>query len=199
MTFLAFPNRPLLQNPMTICSSSSASMSFLSGKSTRTRPASRATEQSTSFIPDKKHLTPASSSSIVDAAKTPSASSCTTTIWLTLPELLLRFPSPRRPSRIHEKERTSSHALDRSPTTGLPEYMKRRCAQPDASSLTCRSGIVLWWYSGRTTCSADATLIMRPAGEGEVLEWRIGGVEELICRLPHSLSTHPLSFPFSGL
>ena len=37
-----------------------------------------------------------------------------------------------------------------------------------------------------TTCSVDATLIKRPAGEGEVLEWRIGGVEELICRLPHS-------------
>ena len=66
------------------------------------------------------------------------------------------------------------------------ENMKRQCAQLDASSLTCRSGIVLWWYSGRTTCSADATLIMRPAGEGEVLEWRIGGVKELICRLPHS-------------
>ena len=99
---------------------------------------------------------------------------------------------------MHEKERISSHALPRRPATGWNEYMKRKCAQLGASSLTCRSFLEMLQYSVGTTCSVDATLIKRPAGWGEVIEWRIGGVEELT----HPLSTHPLTnlpLPFSGL
>ena len=50
------------------------------------------------------------------------------------------------------------HALHRSPATGLDEYTKRKCAQLDASPLTCRSSNEMLQYSCGTTCSVDATL-----------------------------------------
>ena len=80
-----------------------------------------------------------------------------------------------------KKERISFHALHRSPGTGKYEYMKRKCAQLGASSLTCRSyfeivPVFLW-------NSLLALMLNSNAVGGGI------GLQTAFCR-PHRHSVH---------
>ena len=71
---------------------------------------------------------------------------------------------------MHKKSAIFSYALSRSPTKGLCEYMKRKCAHMGASPLTHTVRTMKnWSYFRRTVCSVDATLSNAVGGGSESL------------------------------